>query len=66
MAGVIVSLGYPLVVIVICVIQVLSLVTNGKGGAIAQSMERATPGEEVPSSIPAVAACSPLVGSVSV
>ena len=26
------------------------------GGAIAQSVERATPGEEVPGSIPAVAA----------
>ena len=31
-----------------------------------QSVERATPGEEVPGSIPAVAACSQLVGSVSV
>ena len=38
----------------------------GGGGAIAQSIERATPGEEVPGSIPAVAACSLLVGSVSV
>ena len=36
------------------------------GGAVAQSVERATPGEEVPGSIPAVAACSLLVGSVSV
>ena len=36
------------------------------GGAVAQSVERATPGEEVPGSIPAVAARSVLVGSVSV
>ena len=36
------------------------------GGAIAQSVERATPGEEVPGSIPAVAASSLLVGSLSV
>ena len=36
------------------------------GGAIAQSVERTTPGEEDPSSIPAVAARSLLVGSVSV
>ena len=35
-------------------------------GAVAQSVERATPGEEVPSSIPAVAARSLLVGLVSV
>ena len=36
------------------------------GGAVAQSVERATPGQEVPGSIPAVAARSLLVGSVSV
>ena len=36
------------------------------GGAVAQSVERATPGGEVPGSIPAVAARSLLVGSVSV
>ena len=35
-------------------------------GAIAQSVERATPGEEVPASIPAVTALSLLVGSVLV
>ena len=35
-------------------------------GAVAQSVERATPGEEIPGSIPAVAALSLLVGSVSV
>ena len=35
-------------------------------GAVAQSVERATPGEEVPGSIPAVAARSVLVGSVSI
>ena len=37
-----------------------------KGGAVAQSVECATPGEEVPGSIPAVAARTLLVGSVSV
>ena len=36
------------------------------GGAVAQSVERATPGDEVPGSIPAVATRSLLVGSVSV
>ena len=36
------------------------------GGAVAQWVERATAGEEVPGSIPAVAALSLLVGSVSV
>ena len=35
-------------------------------GAVAQSVERATPGEEVLGSIPAVAARSLLAGSVSV
>ena len=49
----------------------LSLLTvvrggGGGGGEVAQSVERATPGEEVPGSIPAVAARSLLVGSVSV
>ena len=39
---------------------------GGRGGSVAQSLERATPGEEVPGSIPAVAAHSLLVGSVSV
>ena len=38
----------------------------GKHGAVAQSVERATPGEEVLVSIPAVAARSLLVGCVSV
>ena len=37
-----------------------------KVGAVAQSVERATPGEEVPGSIPPVAARSLLAGSVSV
>ena len=37
-----------------------------KGGAVAQSVERMTPGEEVPGSISAVATRSLLVGSVSV
>ena len=36
------------------------------GGAVAQSVECATLGEEVPGSIPAVATRSILVGSVSV
>ena len=36
------------------------------GGAVAQSVERATSGEEVPGSIPAVAARSLQFGSVSV
>ena len=36
------------------------------GGAVAQSVERATPGEEVPGLIPPVAARSLLVGWVSV
>ena len=39
---------------------------GGGGGAVAQSVEHATPGEEVPRSIPAVAARSVLVGSVPV
>ena len=39
---------------------------GGGGGGVAQSVERATPGEEVPGSIPAVAARSLLVGLVSV
>ena len=36
------------------------------GGAVAQSVERATPGEEFPGLIPTVAAQSLLVGSVLV
>ena len=36
------------------------------GGVVAQSVERATPGEEVRGSIPAMVAPSLLVGSVSV
>ena len=36
------------------------------GGAVGHSIERATPGEKVPGSIPAVAARSLLIGSVSV
>ena len=40
--------------------------TPNPGGAGSQSVERTTPGEEVPGSIPAVAARSLLVGSVSV
>ena len=37
-----------------------------KGVVVAQSVEPATPGEEVPGSIPALATRSLLVGSVSV
>ena len=39
---------------------------GGGGGGVAQSVERTTPGQEVPGSIPAVAARSLLVGSVSI
>ena len=39
---------------------------GGGGGAVAQSLEHATPGEQVLGLIPAVAARSLLVGSVSV
>ena len=39
---------------------------GGGGGAVAQPVERATPGEEVLGSIPAVAVRSLLVESVSV
>ena len=38
---------------------------NQNEGAVAQSVERATPGEEVLGPITAIAARSPLVGSVS-
>ena len=37
-----------------------------RGAAVAQSVERSTPGEDVPGPIPAVAARFLLVGSVSV
>ena len=47
--------------------QIISFILlNKRGGAVAQSVERATPGEEVLGSIPTVAARSLLVGSVSV
>ena len=36
------------------------------GGGVAQSVEHATPGEDIPGSIPSVAARSLLFGSVSV
>ena len=38
---------------------------GGGGGAVSQSVERSTPSEEVPGSIPAVVARSLLVGSLS-
>ena len=41
-------------------------VWGGRGGAVAQSVECATPGEEVMGSIPTMAARSRQVGSVSV
>ena len=40
--------------------------TINKGGAVAQSVERATPGEEFMGPVPAIAARSLLVGLVSV
>ena len=46
----------------VCVSLCLSL---SAGGAVAQSVELANPGEEVPRSIPTVAACSLLFGSMS-
>ena len=42
------------------------IVSAWAGGAVAQSVEHATPGEEIPGSIPVVAARSLLFGSVSV
>ena len=42
------------------------MIMEGGGGAVAQSVERAIPGEEVLNSIPAVAARSLLVGSMTV
>ena len=51
----------------ILIIDVLCLLSKDiSGGAVAQSVERATPGEEVPGSIPVEAARSLLAGSVSV
>ena len=47
-------------------IIIASTQTRGGGGGVAQSVERATPGEEVLGSISAVAVRSLLVGSVSV
>ena len=41
-------------------------IAAGGGGGVAQSVERSTPGEEVPGSIPAVTVRSLLAGSVSV
>ena len=41
-------------------------ISVAKGGAVAQSAERAAPGEEVVGSIPTVAARTLLVGSVLV
>ena len=43
-----------------------SPLSSGGGGGGSSAVERATPDEEVPGSIPAVAARSLLVGSVSV
>ena len=41
------------------------MISRDYGGAVAQLVERATPGEEVPNLIPAVVARSPLVVMVS-
>ena len=49
-----------------CTFTIKMTAAREEGGAVAQSAERSTPGEEVPGSIPAVAARSLLVGSVSV
>ena len=46
--------------------QDFTFLTYSKGNVVAQSVERANPGEEVPGSIPTVAARSLLFGSVSV
>ena len=43
-----------------------SVFMHGRGSGVAQLVERATPGEESPGLIPAVAARSLLVGSVFV
>ena len=50
---------------VLC-LRIIILLFWREGGAVAQSVERSTLGEEVPGSIPAVAARSLLAGSVSV
>ena len=44
----------------------MNILVGGGRRSVAQSVERANPGEEVLGSIPAVAARSLLVGSVSV
>ena len=56
----------PLGVMSLLLLIVCCAYVTGGGGAVAQSVQRATPGEEVPGSIPTVAARSLLVGSVSV
>ena len=50
----------------IWVIMLYRLCWGGGGGGGSSAVERATPGEEVPDSIPALAARPLLVGSVSV
>ena len=50
----------------VCSCYSLDVATCKKRGGVAQSVERVTPGEEVLGSIPALAARSLLVGSVSV
>ena len=47
-------------------VSLVAIAGGGGGGGAAQSVERATPGEEVLGSTPAMAARSLLVGSVSV
>ena len=46
--------------------RLIELIRYSAGGRGSSAVERATPGEEDPGSIPAVAARSLLVGSVSV
>ena len=54
------------IVLVVAAVVVAVLLGGGGGGGGSSAVERATPGEEVPGSIPAVAARSLQVGSVSV
>ena len=60
------TLSLPLCLSSFRPLSTLSLSLWGGGGAVARSVERSTPGEEIPGSIPAVAARSLLIGSVSV
>ena len=50
----------------VCQTQDIKIMATVSGGRGSSAVERATPGEEVPGSIPAVAARSLQAGSVSV